>query len=813
MASSDREQPPPAIQRVAREALSRESAAERWTVGGVVQGVGFRPFVHQTAQRLGLTGWVQNTAAGVTIEVVGPPAALDLLEAALRTQAPPLARVDVLTRNPCVRQPHDAFEIRASAGGRARAGVAIDSATCDDCLRELRDPNDRRYRHPLVNCTNCGPRFTLIRRIPYDRANTTMASFAMCAACAAEYADASDRRYHAQPICCPQCGPQVRLVDSVGRILSDAPLRDAARRLVGGEILAIKGLGGFHLAVRADDEAAVQRLRERKGREAKPLAVMVRDVEAARALVQVSAHAERVLSSAMRPILLLPRIATACIAPSVAPRSSRFGVMLAYTPIHALLFEDPEFATPPLVMTSANFSNEPLVTANEDACARLASVCDALLLHDRDIERPVDDSVLLSVYGEPPLVIRRARGAVPATIPLSPAFVDAPPGLAMGGDLKSTVAVVRGGEVIVSQHLGDLSHARTFDAYTKAIDDMLGLFETQPAWIAHDMHPDYFSTRYALRLAKTRGCPLIGVQHHHAHAAALLTEHCCDEPIVALVCDGTGLGTDGVIWGGELLLCDTARFQRLVRLRPIPLAGGDAAAMDVRRTALAVVLDAFGNEAGERLPTGAKLSVAESSLLVRMIVSGVNAPLSSGVGRLFDAVACLLGLAVANTYEGQAAQALEACANEAPGTAGAAAPAVLLQPVADAEGLCELDWRPLVRWIVERRDAGDATAHLAAGFHGALARGLADAASSAAREAGVSRVGLSGGVFCNLRLTQAVTERLRAHELDVLRHRLVPPNDGGLSLGQAAVAVRRVVAGVLTSSAHRSHHGGTPGAS
>jgi hydrogenase maturation protein HypF len=772
--------------------MAPDIRSERWIVRGVVQGVGFRPFIYRVANELGLKGWVQNTSAGVTLELAGPDPALDRLQTALLTQLPPLARIDTLERTRIVGLTCDDFAIRPSIGGEARAGIAADTATCVDCLRELRNPDDRRHRHPLINCTNCGPRYTIIRRVPYDRAHTSMAPFDMCDACAREYADPGDRRYHAQPVCCPHCGPRVRAVTPDGHELPGEPLRNAAESLAAGAIVAIKGLGGYHLAVRGDDDAAVRRLRRRKRREAKPFALMVANPALAERLAVFSPHGLAALVSGVRPIVLAPRRAPAPVADAVAPASARLGIMLPYTPIQALLLDDPALADLPVVMTSANFSNEPLVIADDDAYARLSPICDLFVVHERPIERPVDDSVVLDVPGAAPVPIRRARGIVPAALRLPPSLTECSDGLAVGGDLKSTLAIVRRGEAILSQHLGDLEDARTFDAYTQAANDLLSLFEVRPSWIAHDAHPDYFSTRFAMDLAARLGCPLISVQHHHAHAAALLAEHGRDERFLAIVCDGTGFGTDGTIWGGEVLACDFGGFERLMRLRPIALAGGDAAARDVRRSALAVLLDACGTTA-QSGPIAAQLipDDRERHLLARMIATGTNAPRSSGVGRLFDAVAALLGIADANHFEGQAAQALESLADQCEQPVTARPPAFELRPSDDHPALLELDWRLFVRWLVDA--AGDPRERpaLARAFHDALAAGLTAAIQAIGSRVGLRQVGLSGGVFCNARLTQAIATQLRQHDYAVLTHQRVPPNDGGLALGQAAVAAAR----------------------
>jgi hydrogenase maturation protein HypF len=545
--------------------------------------------------------------------------------------------------------------------------------------------------------------------------------------------------------------------------------------------------------VRGDLEEAVNLLRRRKRREGKPFALMVAELEIARRYVVLSAQAETTLTSVVKPIVLAPRRSQAQIASGVAPGNSRLGVMLPYTPLQSLLFDNPLLAEMPLVMTSANFSNEPLVIDDQEARRRLDEICDHFLIHDRPIERPVDDSVLLDLPGSAPLPIRRARGIVPSSIRLPNALIDGGDGLAVGGDLKSTLAVMRGGEVILSQHLGDLEEARTFDAYVKAADDLLRLYEVNPTWVAHDSHPDYFSTRFAAELATRFDCHLIATQHHHAHACSLMAEHGKDEQILALVCDGTGYGTDGTIWGGELLLCDLRGFNRLARLRPIALAGGDRAAKDIRRSALAVLLDTFGSTVLNESPAEQIMADQhQRHLVAQMIAARVNTIDSSGAGRLFDAVACLLGLAGRNDYEGQAAQALESCADQANPEIIPQPLAIELHPVEGRGDLLELDWRPMIRWLVNQLSEGTGREVLAAAFHNALADSLLRVTESASRSTGLRRVGLSGGVFCNARLTQRLCAQFAERGYTVLRHQRVPANDGGLALGQAAAARARL---------------------
>ncbi|NBB83234.1 MAG: carbamoyltransferase HypF, partial [Alphaproteobacteria bacterium] len=569
-------------------------ARRRWQVTGQVQGVGFRPFVYRLARRLGLSGFVRNDGHGVTMEAQGPDPALDRFQQALTDERPPLARVDRIAWQRLAVDPRPAartFEIRTSDAGADRsAAVTVDTALCRDCRDELLSTDDRRRGYALINCTHCGPRYSIVRRVPYDRPNTTMAGFAMCRRCAAEYADPTDRRFHAQPVACHACGPDLTLVDACGSRLPGDPIRQAAARLHAGHILAIKGLGGFHLAVRADDARAVAELRRRKQRDAKPLAVMCRDLDHARELVELSDTAAEVMQSPACPIVLAPRAqrSHARIADRVAPGTHRLGVMLPYTPIHHLLLAVTDPPPGPLVMTSANLSDEPLVTDNAQALRRLGAICDAILWHDRPIARCVDDSVLLDMATSAPLPVRRARGYVPTPIGLPAGLGTPPDGLCLGGELKNTVAGVRTRDraagVILSAHHGDLTHPLAYEAFCRSIDDLLDLFDIQPRWLAHDLHPVYMSTRHARRLAAERNLPLIAVQHHHAHAAAVMAEHGRSDRTLAVVCDGVGYGTDGTSWGGELLAAEPADFQRLASLRAMRLPGGDAAARDTRRS-------------------------------------------------------------------------------------------------------------------------------------------------------------------------------------------------------------------------------------
>jgi hydrogenase maturation protein HypF len=705
---------------------------------GIVQGVGFRPFVHRLATSHRLGGFVLNDGSGVVIEVEGPPAELDAFAAELVAEAPALAEVRALETEQLVPAGEGEFAIVASAAAPRAAAALIpaDAATCDDCLHELFDPADRRYRYPFVNCTQCGPRFTIVRDVPYDRPLTTMAGFELCADCRREYEDASDRRFHAEPIACPVCGPRLSM-----------PLEEAVAVLRAGAVLAVKGLGGWHLACDATDEAAVARLRERKLRERKPLAVMTPRPEL---LVELTPEEDALLRSPARPIVLARRLPDTAVAPSVAPDSAWLGVMLPYTPLHHLLSAD---AGVPLVMTSGNRSDEPIATGDAEARDRLAGIADAFLGHDRPIHRRCEDSVVRAGFP-----IRRSRGAVPGALPL-PVRARRPI-LAVGAELKSTFCVARDAEAFPSPHLGDLDTELATTAFHADLALYLKMLRVMPELLACDLHPDYRASVWA----REQPLELVEVQHHHAHAAACLAEHGVLEDVLALIFDGTGYGPDGTIWGGELLHCDLASFERVAHLAPVALAGGEQAVREPWRVAAAYLEDA-----GRPVPF-------ERWALVRAALA-VNAPRSSGAGRLFDAVSALLGVCEIASYEGQAAVELEALAGET-----LAAP----YPCRIEEG--QILAADLVVAAHDDLDAGRPRAEIAAAFHEGLAAAAARACDLAA---GPRTVVLSGGSFQNLRLLRSTTARLERRGFHVLSHRLVPPNDAGISYGQAAVAARR----------------------
>jgi hydrogenase maturation protein HypF len=710
----------------------------RFRVRGVVQGVGFRPFVYGLALRQGLDGFVLNDGDGVVVEAEGGGAALKAFASALRAEAPPLARVETVTVERMAATGRPGFSIAASTGGAGSTLIPPDIATCDACLRELFDPTDRRYRYPFVNCTQCGPRFTIVRAVPYDRPNTTMSGFELCADCRREYDDPADRRFHAEPNCCPACGPEL----SCGGLRGDAALVEAVRLLLDGAVVAVKGIGGYHLACAARDEEAVARLRARKHREEKPFAVLT---AAPGSLAAISASERELLESPARPIVLVRRRTDAALAPSVAPDTPWIGLLLPYSPLHQLLCAD---LGGPLVLTSGNRSDEPIAIDDADARTRLGGIADAFLTHDRPIHRRCEDSVVRAAFP-----LRRSRGYTPSALRLP---VAAPqPLLAVGAELKSTFCVARGRDACLSAHLGDLDSEPAYRAFRTDIALYLEMLGVQPETIAHDLHPEYLSTKWAA----DQDTVLVGVQHHHAHAAACLAEHGEEGPALALVFDGTGYGTDGTLWGGELLRCDLAGFERVAHLDPVPLPGGEAAIREPWRTA-AVYLE----RAGRPIPFERWPRIRESLKL--------DPPLSSGMGRLFDAVAAVLGVRHEVSYEGQAAIELEQLAGD-----------VRAEPYAWRFG----DGAALVAAAHDDLAAGRPRAAIAAAFHEAIAAGAAEACA----EAGDPRtVALSGGTFQNLRLLETTRRRLEGHGFRVLVHWAIPPNDGGISYGQAAVAAR-----------------------
>ena len=733
----------------------------------------------------GLAGFIGNDTDGVTIEIEGPAGQVDAFLGRLRAETPPLARIDSVAVRDLAATGEAGFRIVASEVlGRVSTGIPADAATCPDCLRELLDAADRRYRYPFLNCTNCGPRFTITRRIPYDRPQTSMAKFRMCAACQAEYDDPGNRRFHAQPNACWECGPRVWLVGADGaEIAVDDAVAAAIDRLAAGEIMAIKGVGGFHLGVDASNEAAVMRLRERKQRYGKPLAVMVKDVEAARAACALTAQDEALLTTAARPIVLARKKDDGGIADGVAPGIPWLGVFLPYAPLQHLLFADGRLRT--LVMTSANLSEEPIAIDNEEARARLGGIADAFLMHDREILQRCDDSVAAVVDGAPQL-IRRARGFVPLGVELPPGLhLEAPPLLAVGGHLKNVFALAQGRHVYQSQHLGDLENLTGLEFFRESLEHLMRTFEIEPETVVHDLHPGYLSTTWAKEWARERGLRLIAVQHHHAHVAGCMAEHGLDGPVIGLALDGTGYGTDGRIWGGEVLVCRLDGFERFAHLEYVPMPGGEAAIWEPWRMALGH-LSAAGFDVGSAEVLGLVAAKdAEVLVLRRMMDRGVNAPLTSSLGRLFDAAAAvMLGRRVVD-YEAQAAIELEGLAVDEGDETGYAMEMTggdwaAREPMRICAG-------PLWRVLVEDLRAGVSKARIAGRFHAGVAAGFVKAAVLARAATGLGQVALSGGCMHNRRLARLLRVGLEAEGFEVYQHAQVSPGDGGLSYGQAVV--------------------------
>jgi hydrogenase maturation protein HypF len=745
----------------------------RARVEGTVQGVGFRPFVHRLAGAHQLAGWVRNDERGVVLEVEGEPATVALFVERLAGEAPPLASVERVVTEELPARGDRGFSIVASeSGGRPDALVSSDSATCADCLRELFDPADRRHRYPFINCTNCGPRFTIVRGVPYDRPLTTMAGFEMCAACRSEYDDPGDRRFHAQPNACASCGPTLRLGNARGEealLAAGAALRD-------GRILAVKGVGGYHLACNASDERAVAALRSRKHREDKPFALMAPDLEAARSLVELSRAEQDLLEGRERPIVIARRRPGAAVAESVAPRSGDLGVMLPYSPLHHLLLHE---AGRTLVMTSANVSDEPIAYEDEDALERLAGIADGFLRHDRPIHMRTDDSVVRSVRSRrAPLMLRRSRGYVPEGLVLP---VEAERSLlACGAELKSTFCVARGRRAWVSHHIGDLENWETLSSFRSGVEHFERLFAVAPEVVAHDLHPDYLSTKYAL---EREGAEHVGVQHHHAHLAACLAEHAEVGPVVGAIYDGTGYGPDGTVWGGELLLGGLEGFERAGSLWPVRLPGGAAAIREPWRMACAWLVVAAEEEEPALPPTlAAAVEAAPWRQVAELARTGAASPQTTSMGRLFDAVSALCGIRPRVNYEGQAATELEALAD--PGERGSYPLALLDDGTLDA--------RPTVLAIVGDLASGAEPAAVSARFHNAVAAATAQACAALARHGGLDTAVLSGGVFQNRLLLDCTVDRLAETGLRVLVPERLPPNDGGISFGQAAVAAARL---------------------
>lgn len=745
------------------------------TVRGAVQGVGFRPFVHKIATRLGLTGWVKNSSQGVFIEVEGGREILDTFLTRLHAEKPPLAYFQsVETAFLDATGAHD-FKILASDDSGAKIAVVLpDAAVCADCVREIYDPLDRRFRYPFTNCTNCGPRYSIIEAIPYDRPHTSMKKFRMCEACWMEYNDPNDRRFHAQPNACPTCGPRLGFWDRAGCDLSqlDDPLLAAAQSLREGEIVAVKGLGGFHLMVDARNSAAVRELRRRKHREEKPLAVMFPDLESIEEACKLSEQKIRILTSPASPIVLLEkRFGSDAVCEDVAPGNPYLGAMLPYTPLHHLLMSELGF---PVVATSGNLSDEPICIDEHEAVERLRDIADHFLVHDRPIVRHVDDSIVRIVMNRP-VVLRRARGYAPLPVVLA---MPGQPAIAVGGQMKNAMAISSGDQVFVSQHIGDLDSGPAYAAFNRVISDLENLFETEPAIVAHDLHPDYRSTQW------TRGTSLrkVPVQHHYAHVLSCMAENEITAPALGIAWDGTGYGTDGTIWGGEFLRIKAGGFERFAHFRTFALPGGDSAIREPRRSALGLLYSVFGENAFEffDLETIKAFSPAELNVIRRMLSRGINCPVTSSVGRLFDAIASLIGIRQVNGYEGQAAMELEFIADRRtaehyPFT------------VETNDGAAVINTEKMVRSILRDREDKVWPSVISSRFHNTLVETIV----SVARLSGEKKIALSGGCFQNKLLTELAVTRLRSEGFKVYWHQRIPPNDGGIALGQlAAIAAQ-----------------------
>ena len=751
----------------------------RVRVRGAVQGVGFRPFVYALCERHNLTGWVLNDGDGVLMEVegIGLTAFLDDLE----HTTPPLARIDDMDAHVIPVTGDQAFTIRHSAKGAITTGIPADAGVCDACLEEMFDPSDRHHLYPFINCTHCGPRYTITQELPYDRPQTSMAAFTMCPDCATEYQDPHDRRFHAQPVACPACGPELSM-----------PIGDIVARLKAGEILAIKGLGGFHIVCDARNETAVAELRRHKDREAKPLAVMVANIASAQNFATIGTAEAHCLSLPSRPILVLPKRPETSLAPSIAPGFDSIGVMLPYTPLHYLLFH--EAANHPdgtdwlnevqdlvLVMTSANPGGEPLVTDNADAQRRLDGIADAIITHNRDIVVRADDSVVRFIDGAPAFV-RRARGFVPTPIKLPHAV---PPGLALGAHLKNTVCVTRGDEAFVSQHIGDLDTPEALIFFDETVNHLLSITDVEPEWVAHDLHPDFYSTRFAQDYAATRTIPTYAVQHHHAHVSAVIAEHGLKGPVLGLALDGFGLGeneneSSTLNWGGEALLVDGTDYRRVGHLSSVPLPGGEAAFRAPWRIAAAVL---HRQNRQDDIATR-YANMGDVDLLLQMLDKNINVYDSTSCGRLFDAAAGLLGIQPTASFDGQAPMKLEALVTE---------PFVLDDTYSIENGV--LNTNNLLNCLADMDPVSGANA-----FHGTLIAALTDWTQTLAQNAGINHVVLSGGCILNRVLTEGLTDNLRRTALNIYRPQALPPGDGGLSLGQAWTA----------ALIHNDPKGGTP---
>jgi len=758
-------------------------------VRGVVQGVGFRPFVYRLATEEGLSGFIGNDTDGVTLEIEGSAMRVEAFLTRLSTDAPPLARIDSIAVRELTTNGETGFRIVASEIlGRVSTGIPADAATCVDCLRELMDAGDRRYRYPFLNCTNCGPRFTITRSIPYDRPQTSMADFRMCAACQAEYDDPLNRRFHAQPNACWDCGPRVWMVGVDGVAMDAGDAVDACvNRLVAGEIMAIKGVGGFHLSVDATNEAAVARLRERKQRYGKPLAVMVKDVDAARAVCVLTVEDETPLMTWARPIVLARKKESCGIAEGVAPGVPWLGVFLPYAPLQHLLFASGQVKA--LVMTSANLSEEPIAIDNDEARERLSGIADAFLMHDREILQRCDDSVAAVVDGAPQL-LRRARGYVPLGVELARGSqLEAVPLLAVGGHLKNVFALAQGRMVYQSQHLGDLESLTGLEFFKESLAHLMRTFEIEPETVVHDLHPGYLSTTWAKEWAGERGLKAIAVQHHHAHVAGCMAEHGVTGPVIGLALDGTGFGTNGHIWGGEVLITRLDGFERWAHLQYVPMPGGDAAVKEPWRMALGALHAAGFDVESEQIVKLLGAQASEVRVMKRMIQREINSPMTSSLGRLFDAVAAVVLNRRVVDYEAQAAIELEGIAVDEPDRIEQGAYWPELHSGEDgSDGVAVIKTGKMWKAVLEDMWRGVPARRISARFHAGVVEGFINAAGNARIETDINIIALSGGCMHNRRLVRLLRAGLEEEGFEVLQHRRVSPGDGGLSYGQAAVA-------------------------
>ncbi len=754
-------------------------SALRIKINGVVQGVGFRPFVHNLAQSLGLKGFVLNSSQGVLIEVESEdPRRLELFVQRIPMELPPLARLEGMEVSAIGPAGHEEFSIRESMDAPGHyVLISPDIATCEECLRELREEKDRRFQYPFINCTNCGPRYSIITDIPYDRPKTTMAVFPMCEACRREYEDPRDRRFHAQPIACPDCGPSLRLIPSQRSALpctevsgNREVLGEARELLKRGGVLALRGLGGFHMACDATQHLAVSRLREAKRRSNKPFAVMCKDLEVVRKYARPSPEEERILHTVRKPICLVPvSDGVSGLSPAVAPGNRYLGIMLPYTPLHELLFQD---GLEILVMTSGNLSEEPIIAANDEALDRLAPLVDAFVLHDRDIFMRVDDSVVRAFRGEE-RVIRRARGFVPTPIDLGSPL---PEVLACGGQLKHTFCLTKGRFAILSQHIGDLENLESMDFFLQTLGNLKALYRVDPRLVAYDLHPTYLSTQWATEL---EGLEKVGVQHHHAHVVSCMAENHVSEPVIGVAFDGTGYGEDGAVWGGEILVADRRSFRRAAHLKYVPMPGGEAAIREPWRMALSHLWKAYGSGL-DLSPWGEQLGDTRVRNVFHMIRTGLLSPFTSSMGRLFDAVSSMLGIRHRISFEGEAAMDLEM--NSDP-RAGGHYPYGL----SDGDPVI-IDPSPIVKALWEDRLRGVAVPVLGGRFHRTIAAMVGEVCETVRGRYGLNQVCLSGGVFQNTLLLGLTLQCLEDRGFTVNIHRQVPTNDGGISLGQAVVA-------------------------